>query len=62
MKQITNDELIKLVSDKVQNLYEKNEEFLGSKVVLPTAIAQIAVFSTLQILEEMGILTLPKKD
>lgn len=62
MKQLTNDELIKLVSDKVQNLYDKNESALGNKVVLPTVVAQIAVHSTLQILEEMGIITLPKKD
>ena len=54
-------ELIQFVADKVSELYNKNEKEYGSDVVLPSMVAQIAVHTTLQTLEKLGILTLPKE-
>lgn len=61
MKNITNDELRKLIGDKVYNLYEKNTKDLGDKAILPALIMQMSVYATLEVLEELGLLTLPKK-
>lgn len=58
---LTNDELRKLIGDKVYNLYNKNSNELGDKTVLPTMIMQMSVYATLEILEELGLLTLPTK-
>ena len=58
---LTNDELRKLIGDKVYNLYDKNSNELGDKAVLPTTIMQMSVYATLEVLEELGLLTLPTK-
>lgn len=54
-------ELTEFIRNKIDELYEKNEEVYGSSVVLPSMIAQLAVHTTLQTLEELGILNLPKE-
>lgn len=53
-------ELIEFVHDKINELYDKNEQEYGADVVLPTVVAQIAVHATLATLEKMGLLNLPK--
>lgn len=58
---LTKDELRKLIGDKVYNLYNKNSNELGNKAVLPTMIMQMSVYATLEVLEELGLLTLPTK-
>ena len=54
-------ELTELVHDVIKELYDKNEKVYGDKVVLPTMVAQLSVHATLKILEELGILNLPKE-
>lgn len=58
---MSNEDLIKLIGDKVYNLYNKNSNKLGDKAILPVMIMQMSVYATLQVLEELGILTLPAK-
>ena len=57
---MNNQELIEFVANKVYELYEKNEEKYGNDIVLPTIVAQMAVHATLQTLEKLGVLNLPK--
>ena len=43
-------------------LHEIDEKYDDSAMsVIPTTTAQVAVYATLQVLEELGLLTLPKK-
>lgn len=58
---MTKQALAELIRDKIVELYEKNEKEYGSSVVLPTMVAQLSVHATLQILEELGLLKLPKE-
>ena len=58
---LTKDELRKLIGDIVYTLYDKNSNELGNKAVLPTMIMQMSVYATLQVLEKLGLLTLPTK-
>lgn len=58
---MSNEDLIKLIGDKVYNLYNKNSNELGDKAILPVMIMQMSVYATLQVLEELGLLTLPTK-
>ncbi len=58
---MSNEELRKLIGDKVYTLYNKNSSELGDKTVLPAMIMQMSVYATLQVLEELGFLTLPTK-
>ncbi len=60
MKSLSHDELAQLIWDKVKTLYDKVDDNVGSSAVLPTSVAQISVYATLQVLEELGLLTLPK--
>lgn len=57
---MTKQELTELIHVKINELYEKNENEYGDKVVLPTIMAQISVHATLQVLEELGLLNLSK--
>lgn len=61
MKNLSHDELAELIWDKVKTLYDKVNEDVGSTAVLPTSVAQISVYATLQVLEELGLLTLPER-
>lgn len=58
---LTNDELRKLISEKVYSIYDKNSNELGDKAVLPAMIMQMSVYATLQVLEELDLLKLPTK-
>lgn len=58
---LTSDELRKLIGDKVYTLYTKNSNELGDKAILPAMIMQMSVYATLEVLEELGLLTLPIK-
>lgn len=58
---LTHEELRQLIGDKVYALYDKNSNELGDKTVLPAMIMQMSVYATLQVLEELGLLTLPTK-
>lgn len=60
MKDITKEELIKLISDKVYKIREDNKD-LDDKIALPSITAQIAVIATLEILQEFGIIQLPNE-
>lgn len=55
---MSNEELRLLISDKVNELYLKNKSQEG---IISQITAQIAVYATLQVLEELGFLTLPTK-
>ncbi len=57
---ITNQELIKLICDKVNELCSKNQE-ANETAIISSLTAQIAVCATLEILEQFGLVTLPKK-
>ena len=59
---MTNDELRQLIGDKVTELYEKNIKEYDELARTPKLTMQMSVYVTLQVLEEMGLLTLPKKD
>ncbi len=59
---MTNDELRQLIGDKVTELYEKNIKEYDELASTPKLTMQMSVYVTLQVLEEMGLLTLPKKD
>lgn len=61
LKNLTNDELKQLIGDKVYNLYEKNLKEYKDDAVIPSLIMQMSVYATLEVLEELGLLTLPKK-
>lgn len=52
-------ELAEFIRDKINELYDKNEQEYGDNVVLPTVVAQIAVHATLATLEKLGLLNLP---
>ncbi len=58
---MSDEELRKLISDKVYTLYDKNSNELGEKAVLPAMIMQMSVYDTLQVLEDLRLLTLPTK-
>lgn len=63
MKNITHEELGKLIWEKVKAKYDEIDEKYDDSAmsVIPTTTAQVAVYATLQVLEELGLLTLPKK-
>ncbi len=61
MNNLNDQQLKELISDKVYDLYIKNDEKYGDRALISQLTAQIAVYATLQVLEELGLLTLPKK-
>lgn len=55
---MSNEDLRLLIADKVNELCLKNEKQEG---IISQLTAQIAVYATLQVLEELGLLTLTTK-
>ena len=60
MQNLSKDELLKLIGDKVYKIREDNKE-LQESLELPTITAQIAVRATLEILQDFGIIKLPNE-
>lgn len=58
---MSRDELLKLISSKVADLMKKNSEQFNELQQIKTPLStQIGVLATLEILQELGLLTLPK--
>lgn len=55
------EELNKLIADTVFNSMKNNPDCFGSDLVSESLPLQITVFSTLKVLEQLGVLKLPNE-
>ena len=58
---MTDEKLKELIYDKVYTLYLKNNDKYSEDLHISQLTAQLAVYATLQVLEELGVLSLPTK-
>lgn len=62
LKNISQKELSNLILKITSKTLEINEQKYGNNIVAPNTIVQMSVYSTLKVLEELELLTLPKKE
>lgn len=56
---VSNEEVLKLISDNVNELMEENKEnFNKANQVMAPMSAQIAVLATLRVLQQLGLVTI----